>query len=130
MPPDRVLLVDEDPIFIRRLRRTLDPSVELQVAMTGDDALLTTTTWTPDLVVIDPLLGDSDSFGVLDTLRERLAGSCLGVICLSKGPGSATRFQEAAGTLYGVIKRESAAECIGDALHFVLARGDAQASCA
>jgi len=121
MGPARVLLVDDDQLFIRRLQRALDGQLDLQVATTGRDALTQAASWTPDVVVIDPMLGDTDSFGVLDTLRDARPERKVGVICLSRGAGSLTRFQRAADGFFGTVMRESGTEAVCDALRFALA---------
>jgi PleD family two-component response regulator len=121
MGPARVLLVDDDQLFIRRLQRALDGKLELQVATTGRDALTQAADWTPDVVVIDPLLGDTDSFGILDTLRASRRGTGVGVICLSRGAGSLTRFQSAEDGFFGTVTRDSGTEAVCDALRFALA---------
>jgi DNA-binding NarL/FixJ family response regulator len=120
MGPARVLLVDDDQLFIRRLQRALDGMLELQVATTGRDALTQAADWTPDVVVIDPLLGDTDSFCVLDTLRATRTGSGVGVICLSRGAGSLTRYQTAEEGFFGTVMRDAGTEAVCDALRFAL----------
>jgi DNA-binding NarL/FixJ family response regulator len=113
--------VDDDQLFIRRLQRALDGKLDLQVATTGRDALTQAADWTPDVVVIDPLLGDADSFGILDSLRASRPGAGVGVICLSRGAGSLTRYQTAADGFFGTVMRDSGTEAVCDALRFALA---------
>ena len=110
----RVLLVDDDQLFIRRLQRALDDTIDLQVATTSGDALTTAAGWRPDVVVIDPLLHDADSFGLIDRLREFWCG--VGFICLSRGPGAVTRYQPAAGGFYGAVMRDGCIDGICDAV--------------
>ncbi|SRR5688500_7489984 len=123
----RVLLVDDDQLFIRRMQRALDGEIDLQVATTTRDALTRAADWMPDVVVIDPLLNDADSFGLLDSLRASWQGSGVGVICLSRGAGSLTRFQRADEGFYGTVTRDSGTEGVCDAVRFALA-GDACSS--
>ncbi|MEX1158177.1 MAG: hypothetical protein WEC79_04535 [Thermomicrobiales bacterium] len=116
----RVLLVDDDQLFIRRMRQALAGSMDLQVATTSCDALSTEAGWTPDVVVIDPLLGDTDSFGLLDRLRERWRESGVGVICLSRGPGAVTRYQPEAGGFYGAVMRDVGVDGVCDAVRYAV----------
>ena len=120
----RVLLVDDDQLFIRRMQRALDGEIDLQVATTSRDALSRAADFTPDVVVIDPLLGDADSLGLLDRLRAAWPKSGVGVICLAKGAGSLTRYQQMGEGFFGMVMRESGTEVVCDALRFALA-GDA-----
>ncbi|HYI16668.1 MAG TPA: response regulator [Thermomicrobiales bacterium] len=123
----RVLLVDDDQLFIRRMQRALDGELDLQVATTSCDALTRTADWMPDIVVLDPLLGDADSFGLLDRLRASWQGAGVGVICLSRGAGSLTRYQRADEGFYGTVMRDSGTEGVCHAVRFALA-GNASAS--
>lgn len=119
----RVLLVDDDQLFIRRMQRALDGQIDLQVATTSRDALSTAAGWTPDVVVIDPLLKDADSFGLLDRLRATWTGAGVGVICLSQGAGALTRYQTAGEGFFGMVMRDAGTEGVCDALRFALADG-------
>lgn len=116
----RVLLVDDDQLFIRRMQRALDGEIDLQIATTSRDALSTAADWTPDVVVIDPLLSDADSLGLLDRLRASWSGSGVGVICLSRGAGSLTRYQTVGEGFFGMVMRESGTDGVCDALRFAL----------
>ncbi len=122
----RVLLVDDDQLFIRRMQRALDGAMDLQVATTTCAALSTAAGWKPDVVVIDPLLGDADSFGLLDRLRASWCGASVGVICLSKGPGAVTRYQTADEGFFGAVMRDAGTDGVCAALRFALA-GDVNA---
>jgi CheY-like chemotaxis protein len=112
MSTARVLLVDDDPLYVRRACRAFGDVVDLQVASNRDDALLATEGWFPDVVVVDMLLGDADAFRLLDELRMRCRNAALNVVYLAKGPGSIQRWQSDAGTFLGVVKRESGIEAL------------------
>lgn len=127
MGPARVLLVDDDQLFIRRMQRALDGSMDLQVATTSCDALTKAADWKPDVVVIDSLLGDADSFGLLDKLRASWCGVGVGVICLSRGAGAATRYQTADEGFFGTVLRDAGTDGVCDALRFALAGDDGRA---
>lgn len=121
MAPARVLLVDDDQLFIRRLQRALDGEIDLQVATTSSDALTRAADWRPDVVVLDPLLDDADSFGLLDRLLASWCGAGVGVICLSKGAGAATRYQTVDDRFFGMVLRDAGTDGVCDALRFALA---------
>lgn len=116
----RVLLVDDDQLFIRRMQRALDGEIDLQVATTSRDALTRAAAWQPDVVVIDPLLSDADSFGLLDRLRESWSGVGVGVICLSRGAGAITRYQAADDGFFGTVMRDAGTDGVCHALRFAL----------
>jgi two-component system, OmpR family, response regulator len=120
----RVLLVDDDQLFIRRMQRALDGEIDLQVATTSRDALSRAADFTPDVVVIDSLLGDADSHGLLDRLRASWPGSGVGVICLAQGAGALTRYQQMGEGFFGMVMRDSGTEGVCAALRSALA-GDA-----
>ena len=110
MLPARVLLIDDDPFLTRRARTIFDDDVDLQVVTNGIDALAAAEAWQPDVVVLDLLLADEDSFALLDALGGRGRAASPRVICLSKGAGSATRFRTDGGQFLGVLRRDSGAE--------------------
>ena len=120
MSPARVLLVDDDPLFIRRAQSAFDESVDLQVVSTGTAALRATAGWQPNVVVLDMFLREGDTFDVLDELRQRRHPGCRGVICLVKGPGAATHFEAVDGTFLGVLRREAGTDGLRDAVNCAL----------
>ena len=123
MGPARVLLVDDDQLFIRRIQRALNGSMDVQVATTSCDALTMAADWTPDVVVIDSVLGDADSFSLLDKLRASWCDADVGVICVSKGAGAATRYQVVDEGFFGMVLRDAGSEGVCAALREALIRG-------
>src|SRR5207248_11493752 len=68
----RILVVDDDPMFARALRRELERrGVEVLVAEKGVDALLLMGSVKPDLVLLDMQLPDIDGLEVTKRLRAR-----------------------------------------------------------
>jgi CheY-like chemotaxis protein len=112
----RVLLIDDDPLYVRRARRVFDDSVDLQVAASRGEVLDVTTSWYPDVIVVDMLLRDADAFAMLDELRSRGGGRQLSVVFLTKGPGAIQQFWSESDALLGVVKRESCIKVLRDAV--------------
>jgi CheY-like chemotaxis protein len=108
----RVLLVDDDPLYVRRASRILGCHVDLQVAASRCAALDATADWQPDVIVLDMLLGDADAFRLIDELRARYRDAAPGVVYLAKGPGSIQRLQGDAGSFLGVVKRDAGIDAL------------------
>lgn len=102
----RVLLIDDDPLFVERLRVVLGTAVNLQVVSTTDDILSTCLSWSPHLIVLDVLLGPGDPFQMLDEICSRKHDNRVAVLCLARGPGATTRLQAFGDTVFGTVKRE------------------------
>lgn len=71
MKEPRILIVDDEPRYIKLLRYNLE-SVGYQVAVAedGEGALLSVASQPPDLVILDIRLPDMDGFEVCRRLRE------------------------------------------------------------
>lgn len=119
--PARVLIVDDDPFFVRRARAALEGTVELQIFSDRDAALAATEQWSPDVVMVDVMVGDTGAFGLLDEMRERCLGGVPRILYLAKGPGSIHRLQPGDGSFLGVIKRESSLDGLMQAVRCALA---------
>jgi len=83
----RVLYIDDDRvnslIFAEVCRGA--GGVEVETAEDGAEALELVAQWTPDLLVIDLHLPDTDGYALLRTLRERLPGAPA-VLCTAEDP--------------------------------------------
>ena len=112
MAKKRVLLADDDPLFVRSTRAALHADVELHVVSTAADALAAIERLRPDLMLIDLLLCGADAFWLIDELRARARDA--GVICLAKGPGamSLTRLRSLGDGFFGVHRREAGSEAL------------------
>lgn len=102
----RVLLIDDDPVFIRRIQSLLEASVDVQVVSVADEAIRVCTTWRPDLILLDVHIAPGDSFQILDDITGSSIGAPISVLCLSRGAGSATRLQSFGDAVFGILKRE------------------------
>ena len=102
----RVLLIDDDPVFIRRIRSVLEHSVDLKVVSVADEAIRTCSTWRPDLILLDVHIAPGDSFQILDDITRGSLGAPISVLCLSRGAGSTTRLQSFGDAVFGILKRE------------------------
>lgn len=108
----RVLLIDDDPLFIERLREVLGSSVSLQVVSVAEDALRACLTWRPHLILLDVLIGPGDPFKILDDISSQDHSERLAVLCLSRGAGSTTRLQSFGDTIFGTLRRETDTESL------------------
>ena len=102
----RVLLIDDDPLFIERLRDVLGSSVNLQVVSVAEDAMQVYLSWRPHLILLDVLIAPGDPFQILDDISSQGHGEQAAVLCLSRGAGSTTRLQSFGDTIFGTLKRE------------------------
>ena len=69
----RVLIVDDDAVEVRLLRRLLEkmmPAAELDVAMDGFEAGRKLETFQPDLIILDLMLPGVDGFQVCRNIRS------------------------------------------------------------
>jgi CheY-like chemotaxis protein len=115
MAAKRVLLVDDDPTFIRSLCEALSGFVDFRVVNTRSAALEAAASWHPHVIVLDSLLRESDPFRLLDELQSRACPS-FGVICLTRGPGATTRCLLAAGAFFGAVRREAGPQVLRAAI--------------
>lgn len=112
----RVLLIDDDPLFIRALRATLTDQVDLRVVSVADDAVRITNEWRPNLILLDVHIAPGDSFLVLDELTKGCREQRSSVICLSRGAGSTTRIQRYGQTVFGTLNRTATRDQIAEAV--------------
>ncbi len=76
MNPDlRVLYVDDDDDIrlIASMALRIDPGIEVRAVSSGREALalLDSSGWRPDVVLLDVMMPDMDGFGLQRALRER-----------------------------------------------------------
>jgi CheY-like chemotaxis protein len=122
----RVLLVDDDPTFVRGARVALRGTVDLYVVSDADAALEAAGLLHPDLVLVDVLLRGTDAFWLLDRLRERMGPRARAVICLAKGPGALSRAALCGGEYFGVHRRDAGPGALLEAVTRGLAAAGAQ----
>src|SRR5687767_14204597 len=97
MSPMRVLLVDDDELFVRRAVEILGTTVDLRVVTRPEQALPESESWEPQLILLDMLPAHTDAFRLAEELRALLPGTLNGIIFLAKGPGARTRLHIHAG---------------------------------
>jgi CheY-like chemotaxis protein len=115
-PTARVLIVDNDRLFLLRAHAALSASVELQIVSSRDDALTATRDWRPDVVVVGSMMEDVETFSLLDEIRDRCLDDEPGVVYLTKGPGASQRLHHGNGTFLGMIRRDSGIEGLTNAV--------------
>lgn len=120
----RVLLVDDDPLYVRRATIALTGTADLRIASTREAALAAIADWWPDVVVLDMFLRDGDAIRLPEELRARGRSRVLGVVYLAKGAGAQTRFQSLGTNFLGVVERERDAEALRAALRAALNHRD------
>jgi DNA-binding response OmpR family regulator len=101
----RVLLIDDDPEFIKTIQDIFADEIELRVAMEAKAALCATRRWQPHLIILDALLSNADAFALLDEIRSARGGARYGVVYLAKGRGAHTHFHVLGNELFGVLQR-------------------------
>ena len=84
MDKKKILLVEDDP-FISEMYTTKfeKGGYDVEVAMTGKDALVKAGEWKPDIVLCDILIPELDGFEVLTRLRKEISTSKIPVVMLT-----------------------------------------------
>lgn len=96
----RVLYVDDDRINVLLFEQTcrMAPDLEVEVAMTGAEALALVARWRPEVMVIDRHLPDADGCRLLPRLRDALdAPSLPAILCTADAIADAAPAARAAG---------------------------------
>lgn len=103
----RVLLIDDDPLYIGRTCAALRGSADVCVAREHDpDLLQTATNWKPDVVVVNALFAASDPLRVLDRVSQATTSSP-GVICVASGAGALSHSQSTGEGFFAVVRRDA-----------------------
>ncbi len=94
----RVLVVDDDPVFVRLAARAariafVDTQVAVSRAKNGPAALANARRWLPQLVLLDYRLPDMDGAEVLSRIRSLAGGEVVAVIVISGSVGEDTRWR-------------------------------------
>ncbi len=87
----RVLVVDDDMTFVRRVTVSLGSLAEVENLSTGDDLLGFVQLWRPEVIVLNLLLDDRDGFQLLDELLSIKLSPAPYVLCSTSGPAAMTR---------------------------------------
>lgn len=103
----RVLVVDDDPAFIDRVREALEQLSRIKAVTSGTDALETIPAWKPDVVVFDLLMNDLDGFSFLEELSLRSPDYAPFVLYTTDGRGADTRIRPLMSWQVGTLVRSS-----------------------
>lgn len=79
----RILVVDDEPLIIRMLHEVLKPRYELQMASSGEEALVLASSDSPELILLDIGLPDLDGYEVCRRLRANESTRDVPVIFLT-----------------------------------------------
>jgi len=69
---NRVLIIDDEPASIMKLRQILSPEYTIYVATDGQTGLTVAMKQKPDLILLDILMPNMDGFEVLNELRKSI----------------------------------------------------------
>lgn len=116
----RILLIDDDRLYVRRVAKSLLGVADLRIADGRASALDVTSMWQPDVTILDMFLRDGDAMRLPDELRMRASSRHMSVIYLVKGPGALTRFQLLNGHFLGVVQRDTGTTGLLDAIRSAL----------
>ena len=90
--PAKILIVDDDPDMVEFLRFALtEAGYSACTATTGTGALAEAQRSSPDLVVLDLLLPEMNSFNVCENLRRNAATASVPIIMITVLPGQFPR---------------------------------------
>jgi len=102
----RVLLVDDDPVFIEKALKVLAGLAQLRVVGDAEAALAENLSWRPELIILDALFGSGDSFALLDALKQARPADRIGIVCLTKGRGASNHVEPFGDEVFGMIRRD------------------------
>ncbi|TSE24905.1 Response regulator PleD [Tepidimonas sediminis] len=83
----RLLLVDDQPLHLQVLYRTLSAEHQLFMATSGEQALKVAREQRPDLILLDVVMPDADGFAVLRQLRAQRDTADIPVIFVTAHSG-------------------------------------------
>lgn len=66
----KILLVDDDPIFVEATKTVLETKYQVITAYNGDDGLVKAHQEKPDLILLDIIMPTKDGFHVCKQLKE------------------------------------------------------------
>ena len=106
-PLMRILLVDDDPVFLGRAHQALNPFARLRTVSNGGAALQTLSQWQPDVVLFDLLLNDLDGFTFLEIINRSGLEQRPFILCTTDGRGADTRVHPLPDWRVGTLVRSS-----------------------
>jgi CheY-like chemotaxis protein len=103
----RVLLVDDDPVFIGRAAQALRPFASIRTVTSGSAALTTIPFWQPNVILFDLLMTDLDGFSFLEAIPTVPVKDPPFILCTSDGLGAGTRVRPLPNWRVGTLLRSS-----------------------
>lgn len=79
----KILLVDDDPIFVEAIKTVLESKYKVVTAYDGDTGLKKAQEEKPDLILLDIIMPDKDGFHVCKKLKEDTKLAKIPVIILT-----------------------------------------------
>jgi CheY-like chemotaxis protein len=105
--PIRVLLVDDDPVFIGRAAQALRPFARIRTVTSGSAALTTIPFWQPNVILFDLLMTDLDGFSFLEAVPKVPVQDHPFILCTTDGLGAGTRVRPLPNWRVGTLLRSS-----------------------
>jgi CheY-like chemotaxis protein len=116
----RVLVVDDDMTFIRRVTVSLGSLADIESLSSGEDLLGYVQVWRPDVIVLNLLLDDRDGFQLLEELLGLNLLPAPYVLCSTSGPAAKTRVCPCDTWPVGTISRGTQLQQIRETVQAVL----------
>lgn len=79
----KVLIVDDDPVFVNSTKAVLESKYEVSTASDGDEGLRKVAEVKPDLVILDVIMPTKDGFTACEQLKKDPRFSEIPVIILT-----------------------------------------------
>jgi len=83
LKPQRILVVDDDPMILRFLTEILEESHQLMAVSSGEEALSCISQFSPDIVLLDVMMPGLDGFETCRRIREDDQASRIRVLFLT-----------------------------------------------
>ncbi|MEM4248567.1 MAG: hybrid sensor histidine kinase/response regulator [Candidatus Nanoarchaeia archaeon] len=83
MKKNKVLIVDDEPVNIAILKEILDAEYETSYASSGNEAIILSETFLPDLILLDIMLPDADGYELCRKIKNSPKTSNIKIILVS-----------------------------------------------
>jgi CheY-like chemotaxis protein len=81
--PSKILLVDDDPVFVEATKTVLETRYKVAVAYDGDSGLAAARKEKPDLILLDIIMPTKDGFHVCKLIKEDPGLAAIPVVVLT-----------------------------------------------
>ena len=81
--PVKILLIDDDPVFVEAIKTVLESKYKVVTAYDGDTGLKKARSEKPDLILLDIIMPTKDGFDVCKQLKDDSALAKIPVIILT-----------------------------------------------